>query len=484
MKTAREAMDVIAAYNELGSFRAAALVTGTTHKTVRRIVERAEHGRQAPEPRTHNYDEVRVLVRARLERTKGRISAKRLLPEAIADGYAGSARNFRRLVAEERERYRSTHHRPRRPGVWAPGEVLAIDWGVLSSVHVFCAVLAWSRIRFVRFAANERRDTTLLLLAECFEVLGGVPKVVLADRMGCLKATTVANLVVPVPDYVRFATHYRFRPDFCEAADPESKGLVEHLVGYAKTDLMIPKALEPADLGRANAEARAWCAEVNAAPHAEIAAVPAERLAREQPLLTPLPSLRPVLSPLVIRKVDRLSCVRFGSARYSVPTRHVGREVQVRVDGDVVQILDLGEVVATHRLVAPGEVALNDDHYGGPRPAPRRAPRPRTDAERAFLSLGEVAEAWLKAAAATGATKLGRELEEIGRLEAAFGRDALLAALERAVHFGRFGAGDLRSILEAGAGVGRPSLPGEALVVPIGEVRARSLSEYAPEGFS
>ena len=27
----------------------------------------------------------------------------------------------------------------------------------------------------------------------------------------------------------------RFRPDFRDAADPESKGLVEHLVGYAKT---------------------------------------------------------------------------------------------------------------------------------------------------------------------------------------------------------------------------------------------------------
>ena len=41
---------------------------------------------------------------------------------------------------------------------------------------------------------------------------------------------------------MRFAAHYGFRPDFCEAADPESKGIVEHLVGYAKRDLMIPQA--------------------------------------------------------------------------------------------------------------------------------------------------------------------------------------------------------------------------------------------------
>ena len=47
-------------------------------------------------------------------------------------------------------------------------------------MQVFCAVLAWSRFRFVRFAADEQQASTLAMLAECFDVLGGVPKVVLA----------------------------------------------------------------------------------------------------------------------------------------------------------------------------------------------------------------------------------------------------------------------------------------------------------------
>jgi transposase len=92
--------------------------------------------------------------------------------------------------------------------VWAPGETLIIDWGERGGWHVFCAVLAWSRLRFVRFAGDEKAATTLGLLAECVEVLGGVPKTVLADRMGCLTAGVVANVVVPTADYVRFATHY------------------------------------------------------------------------------------------------------------------------------------------------------------------------------------------------------------------------------------------------------------------------------------
>jgi len=189
-------------------------------------------------------------------------------------------------------------------------------------------IWAWSRIRFVRFAADESQATTLALLAECFETLGGVPAVVLADRMACLKGGVVANVVVPAPGYLAFAAHYGFRPDFCEAADPESKGVVENLVGYAKADLLIPGA-PFADLATANTAAVAWCAEVNGRVHSETSAVPDERLTAERPLLRPLPSLRPAPAPTAVRTVDRLRTVRYGSARYSVPGAFIGTRVDL-----------------------------------------------------------------------------------------------------------------------------------------------------------
>ncbi len=51
------------------------------------------------------------------------------------------------------------------------------------------------------------------------------------------------------------------------------------------------------DLAVANAAAAAWCDEVNAAVHSEIAAVPDERLAVERDVLRRLPSLRPTHAP-------------------------------------------------------------------------------------------------------------------------------------------------------------------------------------------
>jgi transposase len=479
-------MDMVAAYTDVGSYRGVAEICGTTPKTVKRAVERARAGGKPPErtARARNTDDVAEIVSGRVERTHGRISAKRLLPEARAAGYGGSARNFRRLVAEAKAEWRRGHHRGRRPGVWAPGETLIIDWGSEGRLHEFCAVAPWCRFRFVRFATDETAPTTFRLLAECFEVLGGVPKVVLADRMGCLKGAVVMNVVVPTPDYVRFATHYGFRPDFCEAADPESKGMVEHLVGYAKADLVVPGELAAEDLMAANTAAEAWCEEVNTAVHSEICAIPTERLETERELFGALPSLRPQIGKVTTRKVDKLSCIRFGSARYSVPISLIGRIVEVHVVGGRVRIVHLGSTMADHALVAPGETSITDDHYGGPRPAPRRAPRPRSDVERAVLSLGPAAEAFVKGAAASGATTLGSELPGLLHLESAHGRPALVGALERAVAFGRWRVGDVRSILEAGSGLPRPTRPGEALIVPLPLVPVRPLSAYAPKELS
>ncbi len=479
MKSARHQLDILSAYHELGSYRAAAALCGTTPKTVRRVVARRSRPPAERPARPRNTDPLAALLAERVRATDGRISAKRLLPAARAAGYAGSARNLRRAVARAKAGWR-TERRVYRPWAPVPGEHLAIDWGSEGELHVFCAVLAWSRVRFVRFAADETQATTLALLAECFEVLGGVPAVVLADRMGCLKGGVVANVVVPAPGYLAFAAHYGFRPDFCEAADPESKGVVENLVGYAKADLLVPGA-PFTDLATANSAAIAWCAEVNGAVHSETSAIPAERLAAERPLLGLLPSLRPALAPTATRTVDSLRTVRFGSARYSVPGAFIGRRVDLVVVGGELIVSTAGAEIARHRLVGPGEMSLDDAHYPGHARTPVRAIRPRTPAEIAFLGLGPVASAFLRAAAAAGTSKLGSELGLIADLERAHGRVALVAALERALAFRRFRAADVRSILAAGPGVPRHREPGAALTVALPAVPVRPLAAYALE---
>jgi len=482
MKSAEDEMHIVEKYRELGSYRAVGRACGVDHKTVKAVVDRVEGG-QAGEPRKpvvreHNYDAVADVVRRRVEQPQGRITAKWLLPVARVEGYDGSDRNFRRVVAQAKADYRR-HGRIFRPWRPAPGEFLAIDYGAWAGWRVFCAVLVWSRTRFVRITRDEQQPTTLTLLAECFETLGGVPAVVLADRIACLRGPIVADRVVAHPNYVRFAAHYGFRPDWCETADPQSKGVVENLVGYAKTDLVIPSCDGWTSLTQANAAALRWCEEVNNVVHSEIAAFPAQRLAEEVKVLRPLPSLRAAIQRGEARKVDRLATVRFGSARYSVPARLIGAQVWVSVAGDHV-LIDAGDDrVAEHPLIAPGEVSIIDEHYGGPATPPRRAVRPRTATEKAFLALGPVAESFLRAAAAAGQSRLPAHLGDIVALEPAHGRDPLVAALQRALTFRRFTADDIRAILAAGPDAPTPANPGTPLSIDVPAAPSRSLDAYA-----
>ena len=165
-------MTIISAYQDAGSYRGAAAICGTTPKTVKRVIQRTEAGgvRPVPKERARNYEVVADLVAERVKKSAGRISAKRLLPAARMAGYVGSDRNFRRLVAQAKKDWRVEHHRGRRPAIWSPGEHLVIDWGSQGGVHVFCAVLAWSRWRFVRFAADEKSTTTLAMLLSLIHI--------------------------------------------------------------------------------------------------------------------------------------------------------------------------------------------------------------------------------------------------------------------------------------------------------------------------
>lgn len=483
-------MDVVDVYARLGSYRAAGEVCGVDPKTVKRKVAAHEAGllddqRAVRAPVPKNTDSVRTVVLDLVRDANGRGTAKRLLPAARAAGYAGSDRNFRRLVAGAKRQVRGEIGRhQRRPAVWVPGETLVIDWGLLpSGLKVFCAVLAWSRVRFVRVARDETAATTLAMLAECFETLGGVPAKVLADRMGCLKGGTVAGVVIPTPDYVRFATHYRFAPDFCHPADPESKGIVENLVGYAKTDLVLA---DVDDLAALNETCRVWCVEVNERPHSETCAVPTECLVEERVLLRPLPMLRPRIGRSELRKVDKLSTIRVASARYSVPHRLVGVTVEaVTFDGKV-RIYDLdGDLVADHVQLAAGEAAVLDEHYPTPRRAPSRGPRARTDAEREFLALGDPAEEFIRRGAAAGSTMLPKEIIEIvDDLLPAHGPELVAKALARAVRFGRFRAADVRSILAIGTALPEPSPGGERVVVELPAAEVRSFDAYRMENLA
>ena len=107
--------------------------------------------------------------------------------------------------------------------------------------------------------------------------------------------------------------------------------------------------------------------------------------------------------------------------------------------------------IARHRLSVPGSPQILDEHYpdhpggNGPR---QPKPRPRTQAEVAFLAIGDGARRWLTEAAASGAQRIRSKMARAVELAAVVGAGRVDAALGLAAIAGRFADGDLASIID------------------------------------
>jgi hypothetical protein len=146
--------------------------------------------------------------------------------------------------------------------------------------------------------------------------------------------------------------------------------------------------------------------------------------------------------------------IRWGCVPYSTPKRFVGHEVWCRVHGEELVIVartpkGLAEI-ARHELSTPGHPQILDEHYpdhpagNGP---PVRPLRPRDDLERAFLVLGDGAERWLREGCATGVSRIRVKMTQAVELAALVGAAPVDRALGMAAVAGRFGEGDLASIV-------------------------------------
>ena len=271
-------MDVIAAYREVGTYRGAAAICGTTHKTVKRIIERHEAasrgaGRRRG-PRGHNYDAVAELVAERGEEDRGAD-----LGEAAAAGWRGRRamrgrpRNFRRLVAEAKQAWRRGQHRgrPSSGGVGAGGD--AGHRLGRRRAGCTCSARCWPGRGCGSSGSptTRRPTTTLALLAECFEVLGGVPQGGagrpdgLPEGRGGRQRGGADPGLRPVRHPLRVpARLLRGRRPGVEG-DRGEPGRLRQGRPDGPLSSTTTRGRVRVDLAGANAAAAAWCAEVNAA---------------------------------------------------------------------------------------------------------------------------------------------------------------------------------------------------------------------------
>ena len=156
----------------------------------------------------------------------------------------------------------------------------------------------------------------------------------------------------------------------CEAADPESKGILERSHRFLRSNFEPGRAFASPEHFQACLDD--WFEKrANTRLHRGIRAVPAERLVEEQGRMRPLPERMPETDRRFVMRVPQQPYLRFDTNDYSLDPRAAGRRVEVRASQREIIAVRAGH--RRPRRLPPALLRQGPDLH---RPRPPGAARP------------------------------------------------------------------------------------------------------------
>ncbi len=460
-------MEILEAYDLTKSYRSAAQLTGVDHHTVARLVVARTQGIELEEEsivRSKTADAFADKITEWIEHSHGHIRADVVHKKLCAMGYTGSERTTRRVVSALKDAWCHDSHRTYKPWITEPGAWLQYDFGtgpIIDNTQtiLFCAWLAWSRFRVIIALLDRSHPSVIAALDKTFRIIGGAPTYVLTDNERTVTERHIAGIAVRNQTAVDVSRYYGVTIATCIPFDPESKGGSERTVGISKDDL-VPTEYNLRENYRSFSELEKACStlmsSLNSRVHSVTKCVPNEALKTEQEALHSIPDTPYSATFGESRRVSWSATVSYRSARYSVPDHLADTQVWVRSTGTEVVIMagkGTGATeVARHLLLGPGQASILEEHYPNHvgRDPLNRIPRPTRPSEEAFLSIGEGAKLYLVEACSSGVRRIESHMADAVALVSLYGKEDVNSALGTAAMVGRFGSGDLESILAHG----------------------------------
>ena len=327
--------------------------TGLHRETIRRALasERPpayRRRKEMPSKLDPFKEEIERLLRAddRLPGTR----VRELIEEL---GYDGG-----KTILDDHLREVRPHFTPRRTyqrTVYRPGEICQFDlWepkaevpvghGQTRRAWVVTSALGWSRVGAGALIFSKQAPDILWGMARCLMRLGALPETVVWDR-----EAAIALRGRPSEAFAAFCGALPVGWSICEAADPESKGILERSHRFLRSNFEPGRAF--ASPGHFQGELDSWFEKANRRLHRGIRAVPAERLVEERGRMRPLPGRMPETDRRFVTRVPQQPYLRLDTNDYSLDPRAAGRRVEVRAGQDEITAIELGTgaLVARHR---------------------------------------------------------------------------------------------------------------------------------------
>ena len=328
--------------------------TGLHRDTIRNAIGSDKPPKYERVPAGSKFDRFKDEIR-RLLREDPKLPGQRIRELIAEQGFDGGKtivddylREVRPLFAPRPRTFQRTVYRPGEVcqfDLWEPRAEVPVGHGQTRRGWVVIACLGFSRAGSGALIFSKQTPDLLAGIARCLWSLGVLPQVLVWDRQAGLHARDGR----PTEEFAGFCGQLRVDWRFCEAADPQAKGGVERLQGFAETNFEPGRVFcNEVDF---QDQLDGWFERVNARTHKTLRERPIDRLARELELMTPQPAQPPDVDRRWVLRVSPDPHLRFDTNDYSLDPNLVGQRVEVRVSQhEVLAVaLDTGELACRHQ---------------------------------------------------------------------------------------------------------------------------------------
>lgn len=330
-------------------------------KTVRKALESAEpasYTRRGPRP-APMVDPYKGYIADLLKEAEGmprkqRYTGRKIFQLLQQAGYKGGESTIRNYLRQLRQ----AQKRPKvyLPLEFDPGADAQMDWGeavvVMAgarvTVQLFYMRLCYSRRLFVMAFPSQKQEAFFEGHVQAFHFFGGVPHRISYDNLAtAVQAILQGKNRREQQTFVVFRSHYLFASHFCTPGEGHEKGGVEHGVGFARRNYLVPLPAV-ASYAELNQHLLTQCQADDLRQVDGQTVTIGAAWALERPALLPLPArpFRCCTTKAVC--LTPYSQVEFETNRYSVPADKAQRNLVLRAYPFLVEILHQEEVLAKH----------------------------------------------------------------------------------------------------------------------------------------
>lgn len=341
--------------------------------------------------------------------------------------------------------------------VTAPGEVAELDFGYLGmfpspsgklmKTYGFVVVLLYSRLGFYAITYDQKLPTLIHELENAFSYFGGVPRNLKVDNM---KTAILKNQHYELEynlDFLEFAYHCNTVVIPCTPYSPQQKGTVESGIKYLQSNFIAGRTFT--DSGDMKRQLKEWMENyANKRLHGTTRKIPYEEfVAKEAPVLQPLPEEDFTFFNRGIRTVADNCHVHLENNYYSVPCALVGKEVTVRWNTHLVRIVFDGEQVTLHlKAIGAGNYVTQRVHLPGYKVYSQTEYQKRYEEQMA--NIGEEAHQYFSFLLTSKERYWFRPVRAILGYAEEYGNEAVNLSLKRAMYYSVTDLTTLKNILE------------------------------------